>query len=103
MIGAASQPEMNINDEWNDYVQAQQEEELKQIIKDENLREKETRDFIAQSFADGYVSSTGIAITKVLPPMPIFSGGAATREAKKQTVLDKLTAFFTKYFNIQPP
>ena len=90
----------DINDEWNEYVDKQREEELKQIIKDENLKEEETRKFIDQSFADGYVTTTGLAITKVLPPMPIFGGGAQNREAKKQTVLAKLTAFFTKYFNI---
>lgn len=90
----------DINDEWNEYVDKQREEELKQIIKDENLKEEETRKFIDQSFADGYVTTTGLAITKVLPPMPIFGGGAQNREAKKQNVLAKLTAFFTKYFNI---
>ena len=90
----------DINDEWNEYVDKQREEELKQIIKDENLKEEETRKFIDQSFADGYVTTTGLAITKVLPPMPIFGGGAQNREAKKQTVLAKLSAFFTKYFNI---
>lgn len=94
------QPDKDINDEWNEYVEEQREQELMRIIKEENLREKETREFIAQSFADGFVTTTGLAITKVLPPMPIFGGGAVNREAKKQAVLDKLTAFFNKYFNI---
>ena len=98
--GANPKPETDINDEWNEFVEAQREEELKQIIKDENLREDETRKFIEQSFADGYITTTGLAITKVLPPMPIFGSGAANREVKKQTVLEKLTAFFNKYFNI---
>lgn len=62
---------------------------------------EETRKFIDQSFIDGYVTTTGLAITKVLPPMPIFGGGgAASREKKKQTVLEKLTAFFNKYYSI---
>ena len=94
------QPDKDINDEWNEYVEEQREQELMRIIKEENLREKETREFIAQSFADGFVTTTGLAITKVLPPMPIFGGGTVNREVKKQTVLDKLTAFFNKYFNI---
>ena len=37
------------------------------IIQEENLRPEATRDFIRQAFSDGYVTSTGIAITKVLP------------------------------------
>ena len=32
--------------------------------------------------------------------MPIFGGGAINRENKKRTVLEKLTAFFNKYFGL---
>ena len=53
-----------------------------------------------QSLSDGYVTGTGVAITKVLPPMPVFGKGASNREQKKNTVLGKLTAFFNKYFTI---
>ena len=98
--GEKPKEETDINDEWNDYIERQRDAELQAIIREEGLREKETRKFVAQSFADGYVTSTGIAITKVLPPMPIFGGGAANREKKKQTVLNKLTNFFNKFFGI---
>jgi len=90
----------DINEEWNEYVTQQREAELSAIIKEENLRPEETRKFIEQSFSDGYVTTTGIAITKVLPPMPIFCGGGVNREEKKNTVLEKLTAFFNRYFNV---
>lgn len=89
-----------INDEWNEYVEQQKQQELQAIIAEENLRPEETKKFIAQSFADGFVTTTGVAITKVLPPMPVFGSGKMNREEKKKTVLEKLTAFFTKYFNI---
>ena len=98
--GEKPKEETDINDEWNDYIERQRDAELQAIIREEGLREKETRKFVAQSFADGYVTTTGIAITKVLPPMPIFGGGAANREKKKQTVLNKLTDFFNKFFGI---
>ena len=98
--GEKPKEETDINDEWNDYIERQRDAELQTIIREEGLREKETRKFVAQSFADGYVTTTGIAITKVLPPMPIFGGGAANREKKKQTVLNKLTDFFNKFFGI---
>ena len=90
----------NIDDEWNRYIQEQRETDLNFIITEEKLKPEETRKFIEQSFADGYVTTTGIAITKVLPPMPIFGGGASNRENKKRTVLEKLTAFFNKYFGL---
>ena len=92
--------ETDIIDEWGDFVAQEREKELEKIIHDENLRPDETRKFIEQSFADGYVTTTGIAITKVLPPMPIFGGGKVNREEKKNTVLEKLKAFFNKYFNV---
>ena len=100
MTPSADKGQGDINDEWNEYVEQQKQEELQTIIAEENLRPEETKKFIAQSFADGFVTTTGVAITKVLPPMPIFGSGKVNREEKKKTVLEKLTAFFTKYFNI---
>lgn len=100
MTPSSGNGQSEINDEWNEYVEQQKQEELNAIIAEENLRPEETKKFIAQSFADGFVTSTGVAITKVLPPMPVFGGGRVNREEKKKTVLEKLTAFFTKYFNI---
>ncbi|MBP5258797.1 MAG: type I restriction endonuclease subunit R, partial [Prevotella sp.] len=91
-------PATDIADEWSDFVEIQRDAELRNIIRDEHLKEGETRKFMAQAFADGYITATGIAITKVLPPMPLFGGGAANREKKKQTVIYRLTAFFNKYY-----
>ena len=95
-VGAAGE---DIGNEWSTFVDKQREEELDGIIKDENLRPDETRRFMEQAFSDGYVTTTGVAITKVLPPMPIF-GGKTRREEKKRSVLEKLTAFFHKFFNV---
>ena len=86
--------------DWDEYVEKQRDAELSAIIREEGLKVKETRAFVNQSLADGYVTSTGLAITKVLPPMPVFGKGAANREQKKKTVLEKLTAFFNKYFTL---
>ena len=93
-------PGGDIEGEWNDYVDKQRDAELSAIIRDEGLKPKETRAFMNQSLVDGYVASTGLAITKVLPPMPMFGKGAANREQKKKTVLEKLTNFFNKYFTL---
>ena len=90
----------DIHGEWNEYVNEQCRKELDTIIEEEHLSEKETKKFMDQAFDDGYVTTTGVAITKVLPPMPIFGGGAANRETKKNTVLEKLQNFFSKFFGL---
>ena len=100
IIVMVDDPEKDINDEWVEYVEQERDAELSNIIREEGLKPKETRQFINQSIADGYVTSSGIAITKVMPPMPIFGKGAGNREIKKNRILEKLTAFFNKYFNL---
>jgi len=89
----------DVYDEWYQYVREEKEKELNAIIKEENLKPEETRKFVKQAFADGYVTTTGVAITKVLPPMPVF-GGKGNREEKKNTVLEKLSAFFNRFVSI---
>lgn len=90
----------DIPEEWNEYVNEQCQKELEDIINEEHLRPKETKKFMEQAFEDGYVTTTGLAITKVLPPMPIFGGGNVNREAKKNTVVEKLQNFFSKFFGL---
>ena len=43
------------------------------------------------------MKTTGTDIDKILPPVSRFGGG---RAKKKQTVLEKLKAFFEKYFGL---
>lgn len=85
---------------WEEYVKTQRRSDLQQIISDERLKEPETLTFIQRSFDDGYITTTGLDITKILPPMPIFGGGAAKRADKKKKVIALLEAFFKKYFNL---
>jgi type I restriction enzyme R subunit len=44
-------------------------------------------------------STTGTAITKVLPPVSRFSQDGK-RSKKRETVLEKLTKFFERFFDI---
>jgi hypothetical protein len=55
--------------------------------------------FVANAFRDGGIQATGTAITRILPPMSRFTRNN-NHSAKKQTVLDKLTAFFERYFGL---
>lgn len=88
----------DILDEWNDFVAKEREKELVQIIKEEKLKEAETRRFIENAFRDGEVKTTGTDIDKLMPPVSRFGGG--NRAAKKQGVIDKLKGFFERFFGI---
>ncbi len=83
--------------DWQTYVAKEREEELEQIIEEEHLKEPETRRFLENAFRDGEVKTIGTDIDKLMPPVSRFGGG---REEKKQTVIDKLKAFFERFFGI---
>ena len=58
--------------EWREYVAQEKERQLTEIIRDENLKENETRKFMEIAFRDGAVKTTGTDIDKLLPPMSRF-------------------------------
>jgi len=84
--------------EWREYVAAQKEKQLTDIISQENLKPDETRKFIDNSFRDGQIKTTGTDIDKIMPPISRFGGG--DRAKKKQSIIEKLKAFFERFFGI---
>lgn len=88
----------DVMSEWLGYVAARREEELVKIIKEEKLKEPETRKFIENAFRDGEIKTTGTDIDKLMPPVSRFGGG--NRVAKKQGIIDKLKSFFEKFFGV---
>lgn len=84
--------------EWHNYVAEKREEELVQIIKEEKLKELETRKFIENAFRDGEIKTTGTDIDRLMPPISRFGGG--NRTTKKQGVIEKLKSFFEKFFGV---
>ena len=88
-----------VDDNWQTFVDSKKIEELNKIISDENLDHDETYSFIDSAFRDGVVQTSGTSITKILPPVSRFSADQS-RGKKRETVLDKLTAFFNKFFDI---
>ena len=88
----------NVYSDWTKFVKEQKEIDLEKLIKEENLKEKETRKFLDNSFRNGEVKTTGTDIEKILPEMRRFGGG--NRAEKKQTIIDKIKKFFEKYFGI---
>ncbi|MCQ2371684.1 MAG: type I restriction endonuclease subunit R [Akkermansia sp.] len=96
----------DITAEWYAFVAKRREEDLLEIIDTENLKDAETRKFLAVSFREGYVKTTGTDIDKLMPPVSRFGG---MRAAKKEAVLSKLKEFFERYkgigslFTAEPP
>jgi type I restriction enzyme R subunit len=80
-------------------VDAKRAEDLDRIITEENLKPDETRAFVERAFRDGAVPTAGTAITRILPPVSRFAK-ANHHGLKKQTVLEKLVAFFARYFGL---
>ena len=88
-----------VDAQWQAFVAAKKTEELEHIIAEENLNAEGTRSFIDNAFRDGSIPTAGTAITKILPPVSRFSKDNG-HAAKKQTVLDRLAAFFERYFGL---
>ncbi len=83
--------------EWKEFVVKKKEEELAAIIAEEKLKNDETRKFVEYSFRDGVMKTTGMDIDKIMPPMSRFGGG---REKKKESIIQRLLAFFERFFGI---
>lgn len=89
----------NIHEDFEKYMNEKKKEELDKIIEDEGLNKKETYEFVEKAFVDGNVQVTGTAITKVLPPMSMFTPDNG-RSKKKNIVINKIIKFFERFFSI---
>jgi len=88
-----------VDEDWQKFVEEKKVQELEQIIETENLDPEATYKFIKNAFRDGNVPTTGTAISKVLPPVSRFSP-TGERSQKRETVLNRLTKFFERFFDI---
>ena len=84
--------------EWRSFVAEQKEHALVSIIAEEKLKPEETRKFIELSLQAGEIKTTGTDIDKLMPPVSRFGGG--NRAAKKQIVIERLKAFFERFFGV---
>ena len=75
----------------------EKEKALAEIVQAENLKPEETETFVASSFRDGRLKTTGTAIDAILPPVRRFGGN---RAAKKAGVIEKLKTFFATFMGI---
>lgn len=89
----------DVDKDWKEFVKKQKEADLEALIAEEKLKPEEAKKFVANSFRDGDIKTTGTDLDKILPPISRFSGGSS-RTVKKQTVIEKLKQFFEKYFGL---
>ncbi len=87
----------DVTEDWRRFVAARRDEELDQIIADQVLEPDATRALLQRAFRDGAIPTTGAAITEILPPLSRFTDDGAYSH-RKQAVLDRLGAFFERYF-----
>ena len=91
-----------VDEQWKAFVEARREAELDSIIEEEGLRAAETRAFVERAFRDGSIQQSGTAITQILPPASRFSGDGGHGE-KKRRVLERLVAFFDRFWGLTTP
>ena len=88
-----------VDEDWQKFVEEKKIEELNKIIESEKLDPEATYTFIKNAFRDGSVPATGTTISKVLPPVSRFSP-TGERTQKRESVLNKLSSFFERFFDI---
>jgi type I restriction enzyme, R subunit len=89
----------DVKEDWRRYVGARRDEELGYIIADEGLDPDATRAFVERALRNGAIPTTGAAVTGILPPTSRFLADDSYG-IKKQTVLDRLAAFFDRYYTL---
>lgn len=88
----------DIDRDWPEFVKAQKEADLEEIITENRLKPDETRRFVDNSFRDGSMKTVGTDIDQILPPMSRFDGG--NRDVQKDNIIERLKSFFEKYFGL---
>ena len=99
---ASLTPNGDIDEEWRAFVAERKEEELARIIREENLNPEATREFMRNAFRDNFLQVNGTALSKVLPPVSCFTP-TGDRARKRETVLEKLSAYFERFREIAGP
>ena len=75
--------------EWRTLVAKEKEKQLVALIKEENLKDAETRHFIDYAFRDGVVKTTGTDIDNLMPPIWVYPEFCVNvlRECKQQKLV----------------
>ena len=89
----------DVNKDWQKFVGAQKEKDISYLIREEKLKDEETRKIIDNSFRDGVFKTIDTDIDRLMPTVSRFGGGG-NRDVKKKNIIEKLMSFFDKYFGL---
>ena len=87
----------DVYEEWQTYLNQQKKAEFAALVAEEHLKSDKAIEFIEMAFTRGYVPEGGLELNDIMPPINPFDRNA-NRQGKVEHVLDRLKAFFAKYF-----
>jgi len=90
-------PTSDVQMQWSAFIAEKKAQELEQLIQEENLNGGVTRALMENALCDGELKTIGMDFSKILPPTVSFFSQDNT--TIRQRVLDKLRAFFARFFN----
>jgi len=90
-------PSAEVNAQWNTFVAQKKAEELEQLIAAERLHSAATHTIMEHAWHVGEIKTTGTAFDAILPPMSLFDSNTSSI---RQRIVDKLHAFFARFFPI---
>lgn len=94
-------PQSNVEKDFSAYIAARKDESLSSIITELDLKPKETKEFMQDSFERGELRDYGRAFGEILPPSPLFGKGAEQTHKVREKALEKLQAFFELFKGLE--
>ncbi|ECQ5996088.1 type I restriction endonuclease subunit R [Campylobacter jejuni] len=82
---------------FESFMQRKKEQELQQIIKDENLNEHLTKEYLDEAFELNFFQDKGERIGRLMPLINPFAPKSEGNDEKRQQIIDKLKSFFDKF------
>ncbi|QOQ98909.1 type I restriction endonuclease subunit R [Campylobacter lari] len=82
---------------FENFMQRKKEQELNQLIKDENLNEKLTKEYLDDAFELNFFQDKGERIGRLLPAINPFAPKSEGNDEKRENIINKLKAFFDKF------
>ncbi|MFY4765326.1 type I restriction endonuclease subunit R [Campylobacter sp. GB48] len=82
---------------FKNFMQRKKEQELNQLIKDENLNEKLTKEYLDDAFELNFFQDKGERIGRLLPAINPFAPKSEGNDEKRESIINKLKAFFDKF------
>ncbi|HEC1773063.1 TPA: type I restriction endonuclease subunit R [Campylobacter lari] len=82
---------------FKNFMQRKKEQELNQLIKDENLNEKLTKEYLDDAFELNFFQDKGERIGRLLPAINPFAPKSEGNDEKRENIINKLKTFFDKF------